>query len=187
MADLVEPLPAIPHRMARPLLMPPDGRRKMAKRQPCTRKMKAARSPLCEAGGKRRRAPAGADEARSAAHPQERQHSAAEGGTRDRVRPAGALYARRSRRPASGIVTYAELGITLPEWAETRENVLSAVVKVMSGSGRHAPRARPEGDALASRHFCSDSACDTALAEFQSPRGAIGSADVRRWFQAWKR
>ena len=37
--------------------------------------------------------------------PQERQHSAAEGGTRDRVRPAGALRMRRLRRPASGTVT----------------------------------------------------------------------------------
>jgi hypothetical protein len=43
-----------------------------------------------------------APKAHNAAHPQERQHSAAEGGTRDRVRPAGALHARR---PASGIVT----------------------------------------------------------------------------------
>ncbi len=41
-----------------------------------------------------------APKARSAAHPQERQHSAAEGGTRDRVRPAGALRMRRLRRPA---------------------------------------------------------------------------------------
>jgi hypothetical protein len=32
-----------------------------------------------------------APKARNAAHLQERQHSAAEGGTRDRVRPAGAL------------------------------------------------------------------------------------------------
>jgi hypothetical protein len=39
-----------------------------------------------------------APKARSAAHPQERQHSAAEGGTRDRVRPAGALHTRRLRR-----------------------------------------------------------------------------------------
>ena len=46
-----------------------------------------------------------APKARSAAHPQERQHSAAEGGTRDRVRPAGALRMRRLRRPASGTVT----------------------------------------------------------------------------------
>jgi hypothetical protein len=46
-----------------------------------------------------------APKARSAAHPQERQHSAAEGGTRDRVRPAGALRMRRLRRPASGAVT----------------------------------------------------------------------------------
>jgi hypothetical protein len=46
-----------------------------------------------------------APKARSAAHPQERQHSAAEGGTRDRVRPAAALRERRARRPASGIVT----------------------------------------------------------------------------------
>ena len=42
-----------------------------------------------------------APKARSAAHPQERQHSAAEGGTRDRVRPAGTLrcgaYAARVR------------------------------------------------------------------------------------------
>ena len=53
-----------------------------------------------------------APKARSAAHPQERQHSAAEGGTRDRVRPAGALRERRVRRPASGIVTYAAHGIS---------------------------------------------------------------------------
>ena len=46
-----------------------------------------------------------APKARSAAHPQERQHSAAEGGKRDRVRPAGGLRTRRVRRPASGIVT----------------------------------------------------------------------------------
>jgi hypothetical protein len=46
-----------------------------------------------------------APKARIAAHPQERQHSAAEGGTRDRVRPAGALRMRCLRLPASGIVT----------------------------------------------------------------------------------
>ena len=46
-----------------------------------------------------------APKARRAAHPQERQHSAAEGGTRDRVRPAGALHMRRLRRTTSGIVT----------------------------------------------------------------------------------
>ena len=46
-----------------------------------------------------------APKARNAAHPQERQHSAAEGGTRDRVRPAGALRMPRLRRPASGTVT----------------------------------------------------------------------------------
>src|ERR1700730_17921486 len=46
-----------------------------------------------------------APKARNAAHPQERQHSAAEGGTRDRVRPAGALNARCWRRSGSGIVT----------------------------------------------------------------------------------
>jgi hypothetical protein len=67
-------------------------------------KMKAARSPLFEAGGKRRRAPAGA-KARFAAHPQERQHSAAEGGTRDRVRPAGSLRRGAYAARASGIVT----------------------------------------------------------------------------------
>ena len=42
-----------------------------------------------------------APKARIAAHPQERQHSAAEGGTRDRVRPAGALRMRCLRLPAS--------------------------------------------------------------------------------------
>ncbi len=46
-----------------------------------------------------------APKARSAAHPKERQHSAAEGGTRDRVRMAGVLCKWRVRRPASGIVT----------------------------------------------------------------------------------
>jgi hypothetical protein len=40
-----------------------------------------------------------APKARNAAHPQERQHSAAEGGTRDRVRPAGVLHARRFAPP----------------------------------------------------------------------------------------
>jgi hypothetical protein len=39
----------------------------MARRQPCTRKVKAARSPLCEAGGTRRRAPAGAEGAQRGA------------------------------------------------------------------------------------------------------------------------
>src|SRR5258708_28338662 len=33
------------------------------------------------------------------------QHSAAEGGTRDRVRPAGVRHMRRLRRATSGIVT----------------------------------------------------------------------------------
>jgi hypothetical protein len=42
--------------------------------------------------------------ARIAAHPRERQHSAAEGGTRERVRSAEALHARCLRRAASGIV-----------------------------------------------------------------------------------
>jgi hypothetical protein len=51
-----------------------------------------------------------APKARNAAHPQERQDSGAEGGTRDRVRPAGALDMRRSP-PRQG---------TLPEWAETQ-------------------------------------------------------------------
>jgi hypothetical protein len=40
------------------------------------------------------------------------------------VRPAGALRERRLRRPASGVVTYAELGITSPEWAETRAQMV---------------------------------------------------------------
>jgi hypothetical protein len=53
--------------MARPLLMRRGGRRKMARRQPFTRKMKAARSPRSEAGGKRRRAPAGAEGAQRGA------------------------------------------------------------------------------------------------------------------------
>ena len=61
-------------------------------------RIKAARSPLCKAGGRDASRPA--PKARSAAHPQERQHSAAEGGTRDRVRPAGALGMRRLRQSA---------------------------------------------------------------------------------------
>jgi len=51
-----------------------------------------------------------APKARIAAHPQERQHSAAEGGTRDRVRPAGALMRGARVAPRQG---------TSPEWAET--------------------------------------------------------------------
>jgi hypothetical protein len=43
-----------------------------------------------------------APKARSAAYPWERQHSAAEGGTRDRVRPAGVLCERRVRRLRQG-------------------------------------------------------------------------------------
>jgi hypothetical protein len=46
-----------------------------------------------------------APQAREAAHPQERQHSAAEGGTRDRVRPDGVLRCGGHAAPASGIVT----------------------------------------------------------------------------------
>jgi hypothetical protein len=53
-----------------------------------------------------------APKARSAAHPQERQHSAAEGGTRDRVRPAGALICGACAAITSGIVTYAVHGIS---------------------------------------------------------------------------
>ena len=70
-----------------------------------------------------------APKARSAAHPQERQHSAAEGGTRDRVRPAGALHMRRLRRRRQG---------SSPEWAETR----AEMVANYGGSARlRAPRA----------------------------------------------
>src|ERR1700688_3709070 len=81
-----------------------------------------------------------APKARTAAHPQERQHSAAEGGTRDRVRPAGALDMRRLRRPAPGIVT--RMGGDAPAHDDNTSDRLS-------DSGRPAPRARPEGDAPA--------------------------------------
>jgi hypothetical protein len=61
-----------------------------------------------------------APKARSAAHPQERQHSAAEGGTRDRVCPAGALHARRSRRLASaGVIRFEPLAIL--SWADSAQ------------------------------------------------------------------
>jgi hypothetical protein len=43
-----------------------------------------------------------APKARIAAHPQERQHSATEGGTRDRVRPAGALMRGACAAPRQG-------------------------------------------------------------------------------------
>jgi hypothetical protein len=52
-----------------------------------------------------------APKARNAAHPQERQHSAAEGGTRDRVRPAEALM-------RGACVAPRQKGSS-PEWAET--------------------------------------------------------------------
>ena len=51
-----------------------------------------------------------APEARNATHPQERQHSAAEGGTRDRVRPAEALMRGARVAPRQG---------SSPESAET--------------------------------------------------------------------
>ena len=79
-----------------------------------------------------------APKARIAAHPQERQYSAAEGGTRDRVRPDRNSHARRLRRPASGIVT------RMGGDARARDENTS---DRLSGFGRHAPRARPEGDA----------------------------------------
>jgi hypothetical protein len=79
-----------------------------------------------------------APKARSAAHPQERQHSAAEGGTRDRVRPAEAVRLRRLRRTTSRD--------RHPGWAETRGEIMAVVCRRrLRGSGRHAPRARPEG------------------------------------------
>jgi hypothetical protein len=57
-----------------------------------------------------------APKARSAAHPQERQHSAAEGGTRDRVRPAGTLQRGVCAAPRRG---------SSPEWAETLVPVMT--------------------------------------------------------------
>jgi hypothetical protein len=104
-------------------------------------RIKAVRSPLCKAGGREASRPA--PKARSAAHLQERQHSAAERGTRDRVRPAGALDARRLRRPASGIVT--RMGGDARALDDNGSSRLS-------GSGRYAPRARPEGDAPGNVH-----------------------------------
>ena len=79
-----------------------------------------------------------APKARNAAHPQERQHSAAEGGTRDRVRPAGALRCGACAAQRQG---------SSPEWAETPAGLVSEASEGVRGSGRHAPRARPEGDA----------------------------------------
>ena len=76
-----------------------------------------------------------APKARNAAHPQERQHSAAEGGTRDRVRPAGALRCGatpprvRDRHP----LRRRELLVMGPQLSPEAH------------SGRNAPRARPEG------------------------------------------
>ena len=71
-----------------------------------------------------------APKARSAAHPQERQHSAAEGGTRDRVRPAGALTcAALCAAPRQG---------SSPEWAETR---LELVANYGGSARLRAPRA----------------------------------------------
>jgi hypothetical protein len=70
-----------------------------------------------------------APKARYAAHPQERQHGAAEGGTRDRVRPAGALNLRRQRRKRQG---------SSPEWAETRRNVGSVNKLGEAAPGAHA-------------------------------------------------
>jgi hypothetical protein len=71
--------------------------------------MEAARSPFCEAGGRRRGAPA-ALKARNATHRQERQHSAAEGRTRDRVRPARSSICGACAARGQG---------SSPKWAET--------------------------------------------------------------------
>jgi hypothetical protein len=72
-----------------------------------------------------------APKARNAAHPQERQHNiAAEGGTRNRVRPAGALNLRPHRRERQG---------SSPESAETRRNIGS--VNKLGEAAPGAPRA----------------------------------------------
>jgi hypothetical protein len=75
-----------------------------------------------------------APKARNAAHPQERQHSAAGGGTRDRVRPDGALSVRR-QPPRQG---------SLPEWAETRPRYAGQLNDFAERLRARAPRARPE-------------------------------------------
>jgi hypothetical protein len=79
-----------------------------------------------------------APKARDAAHPQERQHSAAEGGTRgtERDRPE-ALSLRRLRRIISGIVTRTG--------GDAREDHGRSLSEVIALIGRHAPRARPRG------------------------------------------
>jgi hypothetical protein len=79
-----------------------------------------------------------------AAHPQERQHSAAEGGTRDRVRPAGALHARRFAPP--------RVRDHHPNGRRRGRNWWP-IAEEVRGSGRDAPRARPEGDAPKSLPF----------------------------------
>jgi hypothetical protein len=80
-----------------------------------------------------------APKVRNAAHPQERQHSAAIGGTRDRVRPARSSPLCACASPREG---------SSPEWAETRGEIMAEFFgRRLRGSGRHAPRARPEGDA----------------------------------------
>jgi hypothetical protein len=100
--------------------------------------MKAARSPHFEAGGKRRRGSPG-PKARNAAHPQERQHRAAAGGTRDRVRPA--------RSSLNAAATPHDVRDRHPD-GRRRAGIMAVVCRRrLRGSGRHAPKARPEGDA----------------------------------------
>jgi hypothetical protein len=79
-----------------------------------------------------------APKVRSAAHPQERQHSAAEGGTRDRVR-SGRSSPCAARAPPCVRDRYPN---------GRRRSLPDGGTRVrLSGSGRQAPRARSEGDA----------------------------------------
>jgi hypothetical protein len=82
-------------RMARPLLMRRGGHRKMAGRQPFTRKMKAARSPHFETGGKRCRASPGAEGA---------QRGAPAGAFSNRGRGVNLVSANRNRSTASRVL-----------------------------------------------------------------------------------
>jgi hypothetical protein len=96
--------------------------------------MKAARSPLCEAAGRvveLRPAP----KARSPAHPQERQHSAAVGGTRD----AGPSAPGPKLSPCG--VSAAPRQGSSPEWAETL--VILITIGVVGRAAPGAARLEP--------------------------------------------
>jgi hypothetical protein len=136
------------HTAWRALPMQPDGHRKVA-RAPAFHSQNEGcqESTHFEAGPDAPSTFGQVPKARDAAHPQERQHSAAEGGTSDRVSPAGVLR-RRHAAP-------------LPDWAET---LVLVIDNTQGGAVIPQSRDRRHGRQWSSPWFLFETVCDTCQA-----------------------